>query len=45
MTIFLAVVALLALFDLLATRYGADTRDGRDWTPRSDVGWTWSGSL
>jgi hypothetical protein len=42
MTIFLAVLAVLALFDLLAVRYGADSRDGRDWTPRCDLGWSWS---
>ncbi len=31
----LALILLaLVLLDVLALRYGADTRDGRDWQPR-----------
>jgi hypothetical protein len=35
MTMMLAIMgAALVLLDVLAVRYGADTRDGRDWQPR-----------
>ena len=30
------VVLLLGALGMLAERFGADTRDGRDWQPRSD---------
>lgn len=30
---FFIVVLALALLDALALRYGADSRDGRDWQP------------
>lgn len=33
MITFLVVALLFAAFGALALRYGADTRDGRDWQP------------
>jgi hypothetical protein len=32
------VVGAVVLLDLLARRYGVDTRDGSDWTTRPDGG-------
>lgn len=35
MTQAVVALALLVLLELVALRFGADSRDGRDWAPRS----------